>query len=90
MFDVSNKAKEKEIDDVLNARSVEELMNIPFEEWQKGELVQLMHLYYQYFNEHIQDDIVFDLSEYVVSGQYGKDRENRKIEIFTIVNEDEK
>lgn len=73
MFDMS-KDTEKEYEKLMKIRNVEVLRNEYFEKWNKYELLQLIRLYYQYFNEHRNTDGILDINEYVVSGQYKKDR----------------
>lgn len=73
MFDMS-KDTEKEYEKLMKIRNVETLRNEYFEKWNKYELLQLIRLYYQYFNEHRNTDVILDINEYVVSGQYKKDR----------------
>ncbi len=73
MFDMS-KDTEKEYEKLMKIRNVEVLRNEHFEKWNKYELLQLIRLYYQYFNEHRNTDVILDINEYVVSGQYKKDR----------------
>ena len=73
MFDMS-KDTEKEYEKLMKIRNVEVLRNEHFEKWNKYELLQLIRLYYQYFNEHRNTDGILDINEYVVSGQYKKDR----------------
>lgn len=73
MFDMS-KDTEKEYEKLMKIRNVETLRNEHFEKWNKYELLQLIRLYYQYFNEHRNTDVILDINEYVVSGQYKKDR----------------
>lgn len=73
MFDMS-KDTEKEYEKLMKIRNVEILRNEYFEKWNKYELLQLIRLYYQYFNEHRNTDGILDINEYVVSGQYKKDR----------------
>ena len=73
MFDMS-KNTEREYEKLMKIRNVEVLRNEHFEKWNKYELLQLIRLYYQYFNEHRNTDVILDINEYVVSGQYKKDR----------------
>ncbi len=73
MFDMS-KDTEREYEKLMKIRNAEVLRNEYFEKWNKYELLQLIRLYYQYFNEHRNTDVILDINEYVVSGQYKKDR----------------
>ncbi len=73
MFDMS-KNTEREYEKLMKIRNAEVLRNEYFEKWNKYELLQLIRLYYQYFNEHRNTDGILDINEYVVSGQYKKDR----------------
>lgn len=73
MFDMS-KNTEREYEKLMKIRNAEVLRNEYFEKWNKYELLQLIRLYYQYFNEHRNTDVILDINEYVVSGQYKKDR----------------
>ena len=73
MFKVCG-SKDKKYEDLMKIRSSSVLRNKYFEEWNKQELLQLIELYYEYFNKNKKFDLVWDISEYVVSGQYSKDR----------------
>ncbi len=70
MFNINDTQKYK----YLNLRSPDILCEITFDDWNKSELLQLIDLYYQYFNENKDSDFLMDISEYVVSGRYKKDR----------------
>ncbi len=73
MFDMTQDTK-SEYEKLMKIRDAGILRNECFEKWNKYELLQLIRLYYQYFNEHKNADTIFDINEYVVSGQYEKDR----------------
>lgn len=73
MFKVSNNSEEK-YNNLMQIREASVLRNICFDEWNKYELLQLVELYYQYFNNKKNSDLLWDINEYVVSGQYEKDR----------------
>ncbi len=74
MFKVSNSSDDKKYDGLMKIRKADVLRNKCFDEWNKYELLQLVELYYQYFNKHRNSDLVWDINEYVISGQYEKDR----------------
>ena len=74
MFKVSNSSDDKKYDGLMKIRKGDVLRNKCFDEWNKYELLQLVELYYQYFNKHRNSDLVWDINEYVISGQYEKDR----------------